>query len=108
MATQGQRPLWLRIEDKILEYAGQDFNEAQQEDLIQKIAAELELKGGGQWLHLRMALGERVEKGSSLAKQFNDSLSALELADVEDTYQAMMKLTYSYSPLLALLFLFIK
>jgi hypothetical protein len=94
MATQGQRPLWLRIEDKILEYTEQDFSEAQQESLIQQIAAELELKGGGQWMHLRKAVTERLETGSILMKQFNESLSALTLEDVMDTYHAMMTLTF--------------
>ena len=94
MVTQGQRPLWLEIEDKILEHTKQGLNEAEQESVIQKIAAELELKGGDQWLHLRWAVEERLEKRSILMKEFNESLSALKLEDVTDTYHAMMKLTF--------------
>ncbi len=93
MATQGQRPLWLGIEEKILEHTEQDFNEAQQESLIQEIATELALKGGGQWMHLRKAVNERIETGNILMKQFNEYLSALTLEDVRDTYQAMRTLT---------------
>jgi hypothetical protein len=94
MVTQGRRPLWLEIEDKILEHTEQGLNEAEQESVIQKIAAELELKGGDNWLHLRWAVEERLEKRSILMKEFNESLSALKLEDVTDTYSAMMKLTY--------------
>jgi len=94
MVTEGQRPLWLEIEDKILEHTEQGLNEAKQESVIQKIAAELELKGGDHWLHLRWAVEERLEKSSILMKEFNESLSALKLEDVTDTYQAMMKLTF--------------
>lgn len=95
MATNGQRPLWLAIEDKILEHAGQDFSAGGQEALVQKIAGELDLKGGGQWIHLRKAVQERLDTGKVLMQHFNASLSALTLDDVGDTYQAMMSMTCS-------------
>ena len=46
MVTQGQRPLWLEIEDKILEHTKQGLNEAEQESVIQKIAADAGIDPG--------------------------------------------------------------
>lgn len=93
-----KKPLWLLIEENLLELAWQDLSEENREGTIQRIAGELDNSGynvslhGGNMLQLRRAIDERCKVGRPLMKDFNDAIAALTLEDVADPIVATAKL----------------
>ncbi|MFW5957816.1 MAG: hypothetical protein ACOCQ0_01550 [Desulfosalsimonas sp.] len=92
--TTVKKPLWLLIEEKILETNPQDLSGEDLEASIQRIAGELDETGynvsghGGNMLKLRSAVNRAREVGRPLLKDFNDAISALTLEDLADPYAA--------------------
>ena len=93
-----KKPLWLLIEENILELASQDLSGENRERAIQRVAGELDNAGynvshhGGNMLQLRWAMDEMCKVGRPLIKDFNDAIAALTLEDVADPYFATGKL----------------
>ena len=93
-----KKPLWLLIEEKILELDSQDLSGVALEVSIQQIAGELDNAGynvshhGGNMLKLRWAVDEMRKVGRPLMKDFNTAINALTLEDVVDPYFATNKL----------------
>jgi hypothetical protein len=93
-----KKPLWLLIEENILELDSQDLSEENLEASIQRIAGELDNTGynvshhGGNMLQLRWAINETHKVGRPLMKDFNTAIAALTLEDVTDTYFVTNKL----------------
>jgi hypothetical protein len=93
-----KKPLWLLIEENILELDSQDLSEENLEASIQRIAGELDNTGynvshhGGNMLQLRWAMNETNKVGRPLMKDFNTAIAALTLEDVTDTYFVTNKL----------------
>jgi hypothetical protein len=91
-------PLWLLIEENILELGSLDLSGANLEASIQRIAGELDNAGynvsqhGGNMLQLRWAMNETSKVGRPLMKDFNTAIAALTLEDVTDPYSATNKL----------------
>jgi hypothetical protein len=94
------RPLWLLIEEKILEAGDQDLSKESLERTIQRIAGELDEAGhnvschAGNMLRLRWALDSRLETGRPFLQDFNDAIAALKLEDVVDPSAATLKLIH--------------
>jgi len=95
-----ERPLWLLIEDRILEVSDQDLSKKSLERTIQRIAGELDGAGhnvsrhAGNMLQLRWALDARVQSGRPFLQDFNDAIASLKLEDVTDPSTATMKLIH--------------
>jgi hypothetical protein len=93
-----QKPLWLLIEENILELGSQDLSGENLEASIQRIAGELDNAGynvshhGGNMLQLRWAVNEMRKVGRPLMKDFNAAIAAFKLEDVADPYIATNKL----------------
>ncbi len=93
-----KKPLWLLIEENILELDSQDLSGENLEASIQRIAGELDNAGynvshhGGNMLQLRWAMNETHKVGRPLMKDFNTAIAALTLEDVADPYFASDKL----------------
>jgi len=96
--TTEKKPLWLLIEENILEFDSQDLSEENLEASIQRIAGELDNTGynvshhGGNMLELRWAMNETHKVGRPLMKDFNTAIAALTLEDVADPYFVTNKL----------------
>jgi hypothetical protein len=94
----GKKPLWLLIEEHILELDSQDLSAENLEASIQRLAGELDETGynvsrhGGNMLQLRWAMNETHKVGRPLMKDFNTAIAALTLEDVADPYPATEKL----------------
>jgi len=93
-----KRPLWLLIEENILELDSQDLSGDNLETSIQRIAGELDKTGynvsrhGGNLLKVRWAVDKMRKVGRPLMKDFNTAIAALTLEDVADPYLATTKL----------------
>ena len=93
-----KKPLWLLIEENILELDSQDLSGENLEASIQRIAGELDNAGynvshhGGNMLQLRWAMDEMRKVGRPLMKDFNTAIAAFTLDDVDDPYIATDKL----------------
>jgi hypothetical protein len=93
-----KKPLWLLIEENILELDSQELSGVNLEASIQRIAGELDNAGynvsrhGGNLLQLRWAMNETHKVGRPLMKDFNTAIAALTLEDVADPYLATDKL----------------
>jgi hypothetical protein len=93
-----KKPLWLLIEENILELGSQDLSGENLEVSIQRIAGELDNAGynvshhGGNMLQLRWAVNEMRQVGRPLMKDFNAAVAAFTLEDVADPYIATNKL----------------
>jgi len=93
-----KKPLWLLIEENILELDSQDLSGENLEASIQRIAGELDNAGynvsrhGGNMLQLRWAMNETRKVGRPLMKNFNTAIAALTLEDVADPYFVTNKL----------------
>jgi len=93
-----KKPLWLLIEENILELDSQDISGENLEASIQRIAGELDNAGynvshhGGNMLQLRWAMNEMRKVGRPLMKDFNTAIAALTLEDVAEPYFATNKL----------------
>lgn len=87
-----KKPLWLLIEERILQLGSTDLSGEDLEASIQRMAGELDGKGhnvsrhGGNMIKLRFAVNRAREVGRPLLKDFNDAVSALKLEDVADPY----------------------
>ena len=93
-----KKPLWLLIEENILELGSQDLSGEKMEASIQRIAGELDNAGynvshhGGNMLQLRWAVNEMRKVGRPLMKDFNAAIAAFTLEDVAEPYIATNKL----------------
>lgn len=93
-----QKPLWLSIEEKILQLDAQDLSGGNLEPAIQRVAGELDSAGynvsrhGGHLIQLRFAVEKASKAGRPLLKDFNAAVSALKLEDVADPYGATNKI----------------
>jgi len=89
-----KKPLWLLIEENILELDSQSLSGENLEASIQRIAGELDNAGynvshhGGNMIQLRCAMNEMHKVGRPLMKDFNTAITALTLEDVADPYFA--------------------
>jgi hypothetical protein len=101
MATSEEtkkKPLWLSIEENILELGSQDLAAENLEASIQRLAGQLDNAGynvsrhGGNMLQLRWAMNQAHKVGRPLMKDFNAAIAALKLEDVADHYSATSKL----------------
>jgi len=95
-----KKPLWLLIEENILDLDLQDLSGENFEESIQRIAGELDNAGynvshhGGNLLQLRWAMNETHKVGRSLMQDFNTAIAALTLDDVDDPYSATNQLIH--------------
>lgn len=96
-ATQ-QKPLWLLIEENILNLGSQGLAGGNLEASIQRVAGELDNAGcnvshhGGNLLQLRWAMEEASRVGRPFMEDFNKAISAFTLEDVADPYAAANQL----------------
>jgi hypothetical protein len=93
-----KKPLWLLIEENILELDSQGLSGENLEASIQRMAAGLDNAGynvshhGGNMLQLRWAMNEAHKVGKPLMQDFNAAIAALTLEDVADPYAATDKI----------------
>ena len=93
-----KKPLWLLIEENILELDSQDLSGENLEASIQRIAGELDNAGynvshhGGNMLQLRWAMNETHEVGRPLMQDFNAAIEAFTLEDLANPYSATDKI----------------
>jgi hypothetical protein len=93
-----KKPLWLSIEENILELDAQGLSGENLEASIQRMAGELDNAGynvsrhGGNMLQLRWAMNEAHKVGRPLMQDFNAAIEELTLEDVADPYLATNKL----------------
>jgi len=93
-----KKPLWLIIEENILELDSQDLAGENLEASIQRMAGELDNAGynvsrhGGKMLELRWAMNETQKVGRPLMKDLNTAIAAFTMEDVADPYFATNKL----------------
>lgn len=98
---KGKRPLWLSMEEKILESESQLLSGSDPEAAIKQMAKGLDEAGynvsrhGGNLIKLRFAVDRAREVKKPLLKDFNAAVSALSLEDVVDPYVATTKLVDS-------------
>ncbi len=87
-------PLWLAIEQQLLELNSANFSGDAKEDAIRKVAGQLDDAGytvstkGGNLLKVRWAMDDMIGVGRPLMKDFNEAIAALTLEDVLDPYAA--------------------
>ena len=92
--TSEKKPLWLLIEDQILQLDSQGQLGNNPEASIQHIAGELDNAGynvsrhGSNLIKLRFAIDKAQTVGRPMFKDFNTAVSALKLEDVADPYAA--------------------
>ena len=95
-----KKPLWLLIEENILELDSQDLSGENLEASIQRIAGELDNAGynvsrhAGNMLQLRWAMDETLKVGRPLMEDFNTTIAALTMEDVADPYFVANKLIH--------------
>jgi hypothetical protein len=93
-----KKPLWLSIEENILELDSQDLSGQNVEASIQRIAGQLDNAGynvsghGGNMIQLRFAVDEARRVGRPLMKDFNAEIAALTLENAADPYSAADKI----------------
>ena len=93
-----KEPLWLLIEEKILELGSQDVSGENLEASIKRIAHELDDSGynvsrlGGNLLKLRWAIEDMRKVGRPLLKDLNTVIASFTLEDVADPYLVTTKL----------------
>jgi hypothetical protein len=87
-----KKPLWLLIEEGILQLDSEALSGGNLEASIQRIAGELDGAGynvsrhGGNMIKLRFAVDKARKVGRPFLKDFNDAISALTLDDVAAPY----------------------
>ena len=97
-AAADKRPLWLMIEDEILQLTSNDLSDGNVEQTIQRTAKALDGTGvnvsqnAGNVLQLRRAVDARIKVGRPLLQDFNGAVSALSLEDVADIRAAAWKI----------------
>ncbi len=88
------KPLWLSMEERILQLDMQGLSGDSLEESIQRIASELDDAGynvsrrGGNMIDLRFAVEKARKVGKPLLEDFNAVVSAFTLEDVADPYGA--------------------
>lgn len=93
-----KRPLWLLMEENILEVGPERLSGENLEASINKIANNLDNAGfnvsrhGNNLIDLRWAVKKMLKVGRPLLKDLNSALEALTLEDVLDPYAAATKL----------------
>ena len=93
-----KKPLWLSIEESLLELGTHDLSEGNLEASVQRIAGALDNAGynvshyGGNMLELRWAINDMRKVGKPLMKDLNDAIAGLKLEDLADPYLATDKL----------------
>jgi hypothetical protein len=93
-----KKPLWLLIEENILELDSQNLSGENLEASIQRIAGDLDNAGynvshhGGNMLKLRWAVNEAHKVGRPFMTDLNTAIAALTLEDVADPYSVTNKL----------------
>ena len=98
-ATTDKQPLWLQIEEQILNLSSGDLGAGKLEQTIADVAKALDDTGhnvsrnGGNLLQLRAALGTRIKVGKAMMEDFNAAVSALKLEDVTNPGKATASLT---------------
>lgn len=91
-------PLWLSMEQKILELSDSELEQDARERTIQRIASELDDAGhnvsrhGGNMLQLRDAIAARAGAGAPLLTEFNAAVAALSLDDLVNAESAAVGL----------------
>jgi hypothetical protein len=96
-AVSDKGPLWLSMEEMILELTDGDFAADTKEGTVQRLARDLDEAGynvsrhAGNMLELRAVVDERVAAGSPLLKEFNSAVAALQLEDLASTEAAAGK-----------------
>ena len=81
-------PLWLAIEEEILEMAKSEFSAKKKEAVVHKLASRLDKRGfnvsltGGKLLEVRWALDARLDVGRPFLGDTRKALDALTLDDV--------------------------
>ena len=96
--TAEKKPLWLLIEENILEISSQGLSGENLEASIQQIAGKLDDAGynvsrhGGNMLQLRGAMNEMRRVGKPLMKDINAAIAALTLESAADPYSATNKI----------------
>ena len=96
--AKNKKPLWLAIEENILEFDSQNLSGPKLESSIQQIAGQLDDAGynvsrhGGNLLKLRWAVDKMRKVGRPMMKDLNTAIAALTLDDVADPYLATTKL----------------
>jgi hypothetical protein len=89
-----KKPLWLSVEERILQLDSKILSGENLEASIQRIAGELDDAGynvsrhGGNMINLRFAVDKAHKVGKPLLKDFNTAVSALTLEDVAAPYIA--------------------
>ncbi len=93
-----KKPLWLLIEEQILNVGPQELEGQDREAVIQRIVQDLDKAGhnvsrnGGNLLQVRWAVKDMLGVGRPLKKDFNDAVASLELEDVIDPRRATTRL----------------
>ena len=93
-----KKPLWLSMEEQILQLDSQALSSGSLEASVQRIAGELDKAGynvsghGGNMISLRFALEKACEAGTPMMKDFNAAVGALTLEEASDTYAATSNL----------------
>jgi hypothetical protein len=93
-----ERPLWLMVEDEILQLTSDDLSGGNVEQAIQRTAKALDGTGvnvsqnAGNMLQLRRAVDARIKVGRPLLQDFNGAISALSLEDIADIRAAAWKI----------------
>ena len=88
------KPLWLSMEERILQLDMQALSGDSLEESIQRIASELDVAGynvsrrGGNMIDLRFAVEKARKVGKPMLADFNAVVSAFTLEDVADPYGA--------------------
>ncbi len=94
----GKKPLWLSIEENILELDSNELSGSNLEASIKRIAGNLDKDGynvskhGGNLLQLRWAMEDASKVGRPFMKDFNTAIAALTLEEVADPYSVTNKL----------------
>ena len=87
-----KRPLWLAMEEKILDLGSQDVSDSSLEATIQRIAGDLDGEGynvschGGNLMQLRWAVDKMRSAGKSMLGDLNAVIAGFTLDDVADPY----------------------
>jgi len=93
-----QNPLWLAIEEKLLELDPQALAEHSLEATVKRLAAELDAAGykvskyAGGMIELRSALEDMRRIGRPPLKDLNDALRSCTLDDMDDPYRVAERL----------------
>jgi len=96
--TTQQKPLWLLIEENILDLDSSELSGGDPEGVIQRVAHELDNTGynvsrhGGNMLKLRWALGKARTVGKPMLQDLDGAVSALTLDGLTDLYGAATNL----------------